>query len=79
MTSSNAALIKVPEAQTVVCTGTGGTFTLTYESQTTAALAFDATAAQVQASKYVRRTLQVFTTFQIFTGVLNCNAYKSFM
>lgn len=40
------------ESQTVTITGTptGGTFTLTYDGQTTAAIPFDATAAQVQAA-----------------------------
>lgn len=40
------------EVQTVTITGTptGGTFTLTYSGQTTAPIAFNATAAQVQAA-----------------------------
>lgn len=40
------------EVQTVTVTGapTGGTFTLTFSGQTTAAIAFNATAAQVQAA-----------------------------
>lgn len=42
----------VNEAQTVTLTGgpTGGTFTLTFSGQTTAAIAFDASAADVQAA-----------------------------
>jgi hypothetical protein len=42
---------KTNEVQTVTITGdpTGGTFTLTFDGQTTAAIPFDATAARVQA------------------------------
>lgn len=40
----------VAEVQTVTIDGTGGTFTLSYEGNSTSALAFDATGAQVQAA-----------------------------
>ena len=43
--------LKTTEAQTVrVTNATGGTFTLTFQGQTTAPIAFDATAAAVQAA-----------------------------
>ena len=38
------------EVQSLVVDATGGTFTLTYAGQTTAAIAFDATAAAIQAA-----------------------------
>ena len=43
----SGVLATVQEVQTAVCTGTGGTFTLSYSGQTTVAIAFDATAAVV--------------------------------
>jgi len=42
--------VPVNEQQTVTVVATGGTFTLTFTGQTTAAIAFDATAASVQAA-----------------------------
>ena len=39
-----------PEVQTAVCTGTGGTFTLSFGGATTTPLAFDANKATVQAA-----------------------------
>ena len=48
MTSSNAALGGVSEVQEVVCTGTAGTFTLTFDSATSAAIAYNAIAADVK-------------------------------
>jgi hypothetical protein len=42
--------VPVNERQTVTIGGTGGTFTLTFSGQTTSGIAFDATAAAVQAA-----------------------------
>lgn len=42
------AVSPVDEVQTLTITATGGTFTLTYDGQTTGAIAFDATSATVQ-------------------------------
>lgn len=40
----------IDEVQLILSNGTGGTFTITYEAQTTAALDFDATTSEVQAA-----------------------------
>lgn len=56
--------------QTVTITGapTGGTFTLTYGAQTTASLAYNATAAQIQAALGVLTSLTVGTVQVSGTG-----------
>jgi len=52
MTSAVAALGNALEVQALTCTGTFGTFTLTFGAQTTAALAWNTNAAAVQNTIY---------------------------
>ena len=50
VTTDTAGTTGVDEVQTVTVTATGGTFTLTFDGQTTAALTFPPTAAEVKAA-----------------------------
>ena len=70
--------------QEIAVTGTAGTFTLTFKGQTTAALPFNATAAQVQSALNSLSTItagggsvsvtQVGTIFRVtFNGILGTN------
>lgn len=60
------------EMQTLTCTATSGTFTLTFRGQTTSALAFDATAATVEAAlEYMSQIGDVTVAFS--TGTAACD------
>jgi hypothetical protein len=60
------------EVQTLNCTATGGTFSLTHGGQTTSALAFEATATQVQTALVALSTI-VSATVSFSTGAAACS------
>jgi predicted CXXCH cytochrome family protein len=71
--SSNAARLGYGGTQAIVINGdpTGGTFTLTFDGQTTANLAFDASAATVQAELVALSNIGTSTTYTSSTAASN--------
>jgi hypothetical protein len=61
------------EVQTLTCTATSGTFTLTFRSQTTLAIAYDATAAVVETELEKLATIDD-CTIAFSTGAAACSA-----
>jgi hypothetical protein len=75
ITQKTVGVGAIPEVQAAVCTATAGVFTLTYDGQTTAPVAFDATAEQVHTAFVALSSVPASTSVTFTTAkVAACTA-----
>lgn len=72
-TGDDPSTAGVHEVQSITCSATGGSFTASFRQLTTAAVAFDATAAEVQAALELLDSV-VAVTVAFDTGVAACSS-----